>query len=285
MAELRRTQIEVDGIRAPIIEAGPNASKEAVFFIHGNPGSSEDWARLAAAVGDVARAVAVDMPGFGQADKPREFQYEVASYATFVEGAMRELGIERAHLVLHDFGGPFGLVWAIQHPDRLASVTLINTGILLGYKWHRMARIWRAPVVGELAQALVTEGAWNRNFGKSGVPQEDVTRMYRDYDKATRRAVLKLYRATNNPGDVAGELSKQFRQLDKPALVVWGAQDPFIGVEHAEQQRESFPSAKVTVLDRSGHWPFLDDPDGVAAEVVPFVREQLGQREGAAPAL
>ena len=90
------------------------------------------------------------MPGFGRADKPRDFQYDVAGYADFLDGLLAELGIDRVHLVLHDLGGPWGLEWATRSPARVASVTLINTGAFIGYRWHILARIWRTPVLGEL---------------------------------------------------------------------------------------------------------------------------------------
>lgn len=279
MADVREREIVVDGIRAPLIEAGPGASAEAAFFVHGNPGSSEDWRDLVSATGDVLRAVAIDMPGFGRADKPSGFDHQVAAYAAFVEGARRELEIERMHVVGHDFGGPFGLLWALQHPDAFASAVLINTGVLIGYRWHRMARLWRTPLVGELVQLLVTERSFARGLSRGNprpLPAADVKRMYRDYDRSTRRAVLELYRATGDPGEAAEGLSSAFRELDRPALVIWGRHDPFIGVEQAELQRRSFPHARVAVLDDCGHWPFLDDPDAVAAEVVAFMREQLG---------
>ena len=76
--------------------------------------------------------------------------------------------------MLHDFGGPIGLIWAAMNADALASVTLIDTGILPGYKWHRLARIWRTPVLGELFQATATRGAFrlllNRNEPR-GLPR------------------------------------------------------------------------------------------------------------------
>jgi pimeloyl-ACP methyl ester carboxylesterase len=56
---------------------------------------------------------------------------------------------------------------------------------------------------------------------------------------------------------------------------VWGASDPFVPVHHAEQQRKAFPGAEVVVLEDSSHWPFLDDPEGVAAAVLPFLRAQV----------
>jgi len=247
-------------------------------FVHGNPGSSTDWTALVDATGELGRAVAMDMPGFGKADKPRDFDYQVSSYADFLQGALKELGIERVHLVLHDFGGPFGLFWGLQHPDMWASVVLINIGVMPGYTWHRMARRWRTPVLGELTQAWIPRSAWRRAMEKAnpkGLPPEFVDKMYDDYDRGTRRTVLKLYRATPDPGSTAAELGAAMAELHKPALVVWGAKDPFIGVGFAERQRDFFEVQDVAIMPDSGHWPFQDDPQRVAQAVLPFLRAQL----------
>jgi pimeloyl-ACP methyl ester carboxylesterase len=279
MSEMRAGRITVGGIGSPVIEAGSRESTEAVVFVHGNPGSSTDWTALVEKVGAVGRAVAFDMPGFGKADKPRDFEYHVGSYADFIQGALGQLGIERVHLVLHDFGGPFGLVWGLQHPEAWASAVLINIGVMPGYTWHTMARRWRTPVLGELLQAWIPRSGWHRAMQKAnprGLPPEFVDKMYDDYDRATRRTVLKLYRATPDPGDTAIAMGAAIHDLHKPALVVWGAKDPFIGVEFAERQRDFFEVARVEILPESGHWPFQDDPGTVERVVVPFLGEQLG---------
>lgn len=272
--------VTVGGVRAPVLEAGPGDSPEAVVFVHGNPGSGRDWERLAGEVGTFARAIAPDMPGFGRADKPRDFDYTVTGYAAYLGGVLDELGVERAHLVVHDFGGPWGLAWGLMSPERFASATLINTGVLIDYRWHVLARVWRTPVLGELVQAGATRSGFRRLLSRGnprGLPRDFVDRMYDDYDRDTRRVVLRLYRATE-PGGFAS-FAPRFRELDRPALVVWGAADPYIGVEQAERQRESFPRARVVVLDGSGHWPFADDPETVSAHVLPFLREQVGVPE------
>jgi pimeloyl-ACP methyl ester carboxylesterase len=280
----RTRRIAVGGLSSPVIEAGPHDATEAVVFVHGNPGSSTDWTALVDATGELGRAVAMDMPGFGKADKPRDFDYQVSAYADFLQGALTELGIERVHLVLHDFGGPFGLFWGLQHPDMWASVVLINIGIMPGYEWHTMARRWRTPVLGELMQAWIPRAGWRRAMQKAnpkGLPAEFVDKMYDDYDHATRRAVLELYRATPDPGRTAVELGAEMAELHKPALLIWGAKDPFIGVEFAERQREFFEVEDVAILQESGHWPFQDDPQRVAQTVLPFLRKQLGARSPA----
>jgi pimeloyl-ACP methyl ester carboxylesterase len=96
-------------------------------------------------------------------------------------------------------------------------------------------------------------------------------------DGDTKRAILALYRATDDPGgEPARMLSAALRPLDHPALVVWGRNDPYIPIEQAERQRETFPSARVVVLDRSGHWPFVDDLEGVARPLLQFLHEATG---------
>jgi pimeloyl-ACP methyl ester carboxylesterase len=276
-AEVQRGEVIFQGIRFPYLASGDRNSEEAVVFVHGNPGSSEDWRDLLGRVGAFARAVAPDMPGYSQADKPKDFDYTVEGYARHLDGILNHLGVRRAHLVLHDFGGPWGLAWAAQHPQRLTSVALINIGIMPGYRWHALARIWRTPILGELFQATTTRFGFGFLIQRSsprGLPRAMVNRMYRDMDWGTKRAVLRLYRATDNPGRMAEMLGPLFRQLDVPALVIWGAADPFVPVHFAERQRAFFPRAQIVILEASGHWPFADDPEAVAGALIPFLQKQ-----------
>jgi pimeloyl-ACP methyl ester carboxylesterase len=279
MSETRAGSVEADGISSRVIEAGPQDSAEAVVFVHGNPGSSSDWEALVAATGEFARAIALDMPGFGTTHAPAGFDYSVESYGRFLGEALEALGVERAHLVLHDFGGPFGFSWGLAHPEAWRSVVLIDVGVLPGYRWHSMARRWRTPVIGELTQAWIPRFAWRRAMAAAnpkGLPPQFVDKMYDEYDRETRRTVLALYRASPDPGVLAAELGREIAALHKPALVVWGARDPYGPSEFAERQREYFDVRRVLVLPESGHWPFQDDPAATADAVLPFLREQLG---------
>lgn len=272
---VRSGEIVVAGLRSPTIEAGSPGAREAVVFVHGNPGSRLDWYDLVARVGTFARAVAFDAPGFGRADKPRSFDATVPGYASFIGDALGELGIDRAHLVLHDFGGAWGLAWAATHPDAFASVVIVNAPPVSGYSWYLLAKVWRTPVAGELLHWTLTPPTFRwltRRGNPKGLPAEAVERMRRDYDRGTQRTVLRLYRSTDAEHMVPAPPSL-FASLDRPALVVWGSHDVYIPNRFAEQHRESFPSARVAYLPQSGHFPILDDPEGVAAQVVPFLQE------------
>ena len=274
-AGVERTTLLAGGTRTRLVQAGPVDATEAVVFVHGNPGSADDWERLVAAVGAADhRAVAFDLPDFGETIAPDGFEHTPFGYAEFVAEALQELGIERAQLVLHDFGGPIGLIWAMGHADALAGIVLIDTGVLPGYTWHSLARLWRTPVLGELFQAITNRSGYrfalNRNEPR-GLPREFVETMYDHYDRRTRRAVLKLYRATPDPGAMSEGLIGLLRPRDIPALVIWGEHDAYLSSSFAHEQERAFPSAEVHVLPASGHWPYVDAPETVERLLVEFL--------------
>lgn len=276
MSAVSTTAVTVDGVRAPVLQSGDQSASEAVVFVHGNPGPAEDWRSLLEQAGPFARGLAPDMPGYGEADKPKDFDYTNSGYARHLAGVLDQLGVTRAHLVMHDFGGGWGLSWAVSHPDAFASATLINTGVLLDYTWHRFAKIWRTPGLGEVFQATASRRAYRALVGRDNprLPPPMVDRLY-EVSKGwpTKRAVLKLYRAT--PASAMGALRGPLRALNRPALVVWGVDDAYIPWQQAERQLESFPAARIELLDGLGHWPFLEDPGRVAEVVIPFLREQV----------
>jgi pimeloyl-ACP methyl ester carboxylesterase len=277
MSGLETRQIVVNGVRSPVLIGGAGRSGEAVVFVHGNPDAGSDWEPLMKHVAEFATVVAPDMPGFGAADKKADQDYTLSGYGAHLGGIIDQLGIARVHLVAHDFGGPFALTWAASNPAKVASVTLINTGVLLDYKWHRLARVWRTPVAGELFMRTTTRGLARLviRHDNPGLPGEWANRIVSHLLLAgTMRAVLRLYRSTRQ--EDMDRLVQPLRDLDPDALVVFGAADVYIPVEQAERQLRVFPRARVEILPGVGHWAWLEQPDRVAGFVVPFLRERVG---------
>ena len=242
---LRRGTLRIGGVTTPLREAGPADAAEAVVFLHGNPGSGADWEPLLATAGAHGhRAIAWDAPGFGSAGgrlppdrrRPRRVHRR---------GARRARGRARPPRAAR-LRWPWGLRWAVGEPERFASAVLLNTGALPGYRWHALARVWRARGLGEAFNATTTRAGFRmlmRRGQRTPLPAAFVDRMYDDFDRGTRRAVLELYRSVADVAESGRRLSALLAPLDRPALVLWGDGDPYIGVEHAERQRLAFPRA------------------------------------------
>jgi pimeloyl-ACP methyl ester carboxylesterase len=277
---LTTIDVTVDGVRTSVVAGGAALAEAAVVFVHGNPGSGRDWQGLMAEVSAFARCLAPDMPGYAAADKPGVFDYSTEGYARYLGALLDQLAVKRAHLVLHDLGGPWGLAWAAAHPSAVGSLSLINIGSLPGYRWHRFARMYRTPGLGELVLATATPNGVAlilRRGYPLGLPSSFIDGIVRHYrDSGTRRAALRYYRATPDLGAVTERAARSLLDANPPTLVIWGARDPYVPVRYAEVQRQFFPRAQIEILQDSGHWPFVDDPEGVARVLVPFLGEQVG---------
>jgi len=268
----------IDGIRTPIDSCSPKGcdeNNEAVIFVHGNPGSSKDWESFVLQVGAFSRAIAPDMPGYGNADRPKQFNYTVDGYAQHLFSLTEELGIKKVHLVLHDFGGAWGLQFASNHPHMIKSIVLVNTGVLPGYKWHSYARIWRTPILGELFQLCATRWAFrmllNRDNPKP-FPKEFTDRMFDDSDWEMSKGILKLYRSTPSLSDLTNRIADTLKSLNLPALSLWGECDKYIPVKYAPIQKEYF-DADVHTLPECGHWPMIDNPELITKYLIPFLKK------------
>jgi pimeloyl-ACP methyl ester carboxylesterase len=114
---------------------------------------------------------------------------------------------------------------------------LLNIGAMPGYRWHYTARIWRAPVLGELFMATTNRLAMKlalKHGNPRGLPEAYFDEMYANFDRGTRRAVLKLYRNTDDPGAITERAGNTLARHRLPALVVWGDRDPYVPVRFAE---------------------------------------------------
>src|SRR3954471_13064904 len=126
-----------------------------IVYVHGVPGSSSDWLPFLERTGGFAP----DLPGFGTSDKPPHFDYSIDGYARWLDSYLEAVGAARLSLVVHDWGA-VGLALAQAAPERIERLVLINAvPFLPGYRWHRVARIWRTPLGGELAMGFTFK--WN----------------------------------------------------------------------------------------------------------------------------
>jgi pimeloyl-ACP methyl ester carboxylesterase len=250
---------EIDGL--PVFWRSAPAGDAAVpLYLHGVPNNSDDLLAFLARSGGLAP----DLPGFGRTGKPGSLSYTIPEYDRFIERFLDHVGVERVKLVVHDWGA-LGLVFAQRLPERIERVVIVNAVPLLpGYRWHRTARIWRTPLLGELAMGSTTRPVLRMlsresNATPGPLPAEWLASVLDHFDQGTQRAILRLYRSS--PPDVLAAAGRGLGALDVPALVAWGMRDPYIPGRFGAQYAAALPHAELLELPDAGHWPWLDRPD------------------------
>jgi pimeloyl-ACP methyl ester carboxylesterase len=251
----------VAGIDVLWREAPMRGGAAPVLYLHGVPTCGDDWLPFLEQTGGYAP----DLPGFGRSGKPAHFDYSIGGYAEFLREFVDHLHLDRFSLVVHDWGA-VGLALAQAVPERIERLVAIDTvPFLPGYRWHRVARVWRTPLGGELFMGFAFR--WNmRQLSKEWLaadgpaPDELVDRVWRNFDHGTQRAILKLYRSA--PPATLAEAGERLDQVKAPALVVWGADDPYLPTEFAGQLADRLGGpARAVVLEGARHWPWLDRPE------------------------
>ncbi len=253
---------ELDGLPVFWRSAEAAAGVATPLYVHGVPTSSAEWPAFLARTGGVAP----DLPGFGRSGKPGYLSYTMEEYDGFLERFLDEQGIGRVSLVVHDWGA-VGLLLAQRLPERIARIAILNAVPLLpGYRWHRTARIWRTPGLGELSMGATGRFTMRLLTRESNVtpgplPEEWIDSTLETFDQGTQRAILRLYRSS--PPARLAAAGARLGELRVPTLVLWGARDPYIPARFGRAYAEAIPGAELEEYDDAGHWPWLDRPDVV----------------------
>jgi haloalkane dehalogenase len=255
-------------------EAGP-ADGPVALLLHGYPESSYMWRHLLPALAAAGwRAVAPDLAGFGDSapDPPGTWERHVES----VERFRRELGIERCVPVVHDWGGLIGLWWACEQPDAVRGLVISSTGFFSDGKWHGTARAMREPGTGEqlLEGAVRDTVAAVLRQSSASLDDDAIAEYWKAYaDPERRRGHLELYRS--------GEFAKLERfegrlaGLGVPALLLWGATDPFARLASAHRFARELPDTELVVIEDAGHFVWEDAPVRCAEAVTAFLAARL----------
>ena len=251
----------IAGIETFWRRAEPDAGPAPAVFVHGVPTSSDIWLPFLEAAGGIA----LDLPGFGRSGKPADFDYSLAGYDRFMEAFLGHLGVERFSLVVHDWGAA-ALATAQRLHERLDRLVLIATLPLLpGWQWHRVARIWRTPVVGELAMGFTIRPVLRRGLRASlatpeAMPDEFVDATYAHFDQGTQRAVLKLYRSA--PPELLEAGGRGLGAITAPSLVLWPTEDPYIPRRFGPAYAEALGGeTELEIVEDAGHWAWLERPE------------------------
>lgn len=247
--------VSVDGIKTFALSYGRG---ETVLCIHGVPTSSFLYRKVLTSLSKKGyKGVAIDLPGLGLSERPRDFDYSFSGFADFLYKAIKALKLKKFHLVVHDVGGPIGFALAARHPEKILSLTVLNSWIdVVNFKKPAVMRPFEKKILGEAELKMITHVTWPVMFGRMGVidpsriPAEEIN-AYVDLLKMKDdgKAFLKIMRNFDNSTDFRDLCYRAVQNVPYPVQAIWGKKDPALRIdEYGKEIKEVAQLQEVSPL-------------------------------------
>jgi pimeloyl-ACP methyl ester carboxylesterase len=271
--------LTIHGHKRAFVKAG---SGPALLLLHGLGCDHTTWSSVIATLSRRYTVIAPDLLGHGRSDKPRA-DYSVGGYANGMRDLLTVLGIDRATVVGHSFGGGVAMQFAYQFPERTERLVLVAPGGI-GREVTAIIRAISLPGF-QAAMGLATmPGLLQagklalRSLARTGVPQvrdlDEVAEIVQHLsDPQARAAITHVVRAVVDwRGQVVTMADRAYLTHAMPMCVIWGSEDSVIPVSHAALVREIAPDAAVEVIGNAGHFPHKDHPQRFVKTLNDFIR-------------
>ena len=224
------------------------------------------------------RCVAPDHLGFGLSDKPKGFAYTPVAHANNLETLVDTLNLKDIVLMVHDFGGPIGLSYALNYPQNVRALVVMNTWLWRYRALERAGRVLGNPV-GELLYKRLNVSVnvlLKQAFSDKAVLTQEILKHYRGPfpTPASREGLFALVNTVEASNAWCETLwSKRDAITYKPTLLAWGMEDKLIPPEFLSRWQETLKTVETLKLDRTGH--FVQEEAG--RQVTEAVRSFLGR--------
>jgi pimeloyl-ACP methyl ester carboxylesterase len=269
-------RLRVRGGRVSVMSAG--VGPEVVLCLHGLGGTKASFLPTVAALAQRYRVVAMDLPGFGESDKPIGAPYDSEWFARSAFGALDALGVDAAHIAGNSMGGRVAIEAGLMDRSRVRSLVLLSPALawLRDRRWAPVVRLLR-PELGllQMAPRSVTDRIVRRLVpgGNDGWAAAGVDEFLRAY--LTPRGRAAFYAAARNiyldePHGDDGFWTR-LAGLSADALFVWGRHDTLVPIAFMKHVERALPEARHVELD-CGHVPQLERPRETHAAMLDFLR-------------
>jgi haloalkane dehalogenase len=249
-----------------------------VVLMHGFPDDLHLYDRL---VPELAgrRLVVFDFLGWGASDKPTGYPYTATNQTGDLDAVLGHLQLDRVVLVAHDASGPPAINWALDHPERVAALVLLNTyySRMPGLRPPEAIRLFSTPIVravarpvsrlfGDLLFRRMYRWQVGRFFRDPEVRERFLPLLYRQFaaSPSAHEAFFGLNRDLL-PTVAAGTATvPRLRHFGRPVRIIFGAADPYLNPRVARRFHELFPTSELFLLEGARHYVQLDEPQQVA---------------------
>lgn len=266
---VKQDQITAGSINTAYLSAGEGLP---VILLHGAGAGAVTWYP---SIGDIAKyyhVIAPDIVGYGESDKP-DAPYDRAYFSRWLAAFLSSLNIAKAHVVGLSQGGAIALQFAIDHPEMIDKLVLVDAGGLGAQPSFAsfLGMLWLNTFPSLLANRfysrfiLFTPDNRDPNHGHYSV---EVIK-----GKGGKKAFQQGRGAAVSP------LSKdQLRQMEKDTLIIWGENDQLFAFEHGEAAAKVMPNARLCRIPRAGHLPLMDQPELFNTTLLEFLNEEKSDK-------
>jgi pimeloyl-ACP methyl ester carboxylesterase len=268
--------VAIDGMQVHLRDEGPRDDPRPILLLHGTSASLHTWDGWVAALARQHRVIRVDLPGFGLTGPTPDGDYRLQAYVRFVLAVLDRLDVKQAVLAGNSFGGNVAWKVAVDHPDRVSRLVLVDAA---GYSFTSRS----VPLGFRLAQVPALRPLLANLLPRSMI-ESSVGNVYGHPDRITPALIDRYYELTLRAGNRAalperlrqapsGEFEAQIRQVRQPTLIIWGGQDRLIPPENAGLFHSDIAGSRLVVFDDLGHVPHEEDPARSVAAVQAFLEE------------
>jgi haloalkane dehalogenase len=264
-----------DGLRLAHVDEGKGPP---VVFIHGEPTWSFLWRKVIPPIRDAGyRCIAPDLPGFGRSDKPIDLDwYTYDRHTAAIATLLAELKLQDATIVVHDWGGPIGLRVAVEHPDRVGRMVILDTAVFTGYQ--KMTDAWQA-FRGLAQRSEDLPVSFLIRAGCRRPPAANVVAAYEapfpnPASKAGARA-FPLIAATSPQMEGATTGQRVLERLGtdpRPKLIIWGEADTILPVQAGWMFARAIGADVDHVIPGVGHYLQEDAGHQVGRMIVSWLK-------------
>ena len=272
--------VEVDGMQVHYRDRGQGP---AVLLLHGSNASLHTWEDWTAQLAATHRVVAVDLPGHGLTGPHPDDRYTTRDTAAFVEAFTDAVGLDRFTLVGNSMGGRSAWAYTLLYPERVEGLVLVAAS---GYPAtgppgfvYRLARVpgFGAVVTRLTPRWLIASQLRSAYADPEQVTDERITQ-YSDLLRHAGNRDATRARLLSDPDDA--DLRGRLGAIAVPTLVLWGEQDTWVPVAHADRFAEDIPDAEVITYPDLGHLPMEEGPEATVEDLIRFL-ERLDARRRA----
>ena len=275
--------VDIRGTRVAYVESG-SGSAECILLLHGIPTWSYLYRKVIAALPGY-HCVAPDFPGFGRSSRANDpSEYDIQWYVDVLAEFVRQLDLSSITIVVHDLGGPIGLSYLVDFPDRVGRVVILNTTCFADSPLNWRVRISLHYPIGELCfkymNLLVNRWIPAEVHRASTVLTNDVMEAYRAPFRTVKDREIIVHASRLIPTGPTHPMVSRVRRtqlglslLDQPSLVIWGDQDRVLRPWRAEKFRQVLKNCtRVVHFIDSGHYLQEDKPVEIAEHIDNFIR-------------